>query len=83
MAAHLESKGCSVLDQTGLAQKGGAVVSHVRIAARPDDITTTRIANGAADLVLGCDVVVTAWGRHPGDDAGREDRGGGQTRRRP
>ncbi|MDD9984302.1 MAG: indolepyruvate ferredoxin oxidoreductase family protein [Gammaproteobacteria bacterium] len=60
MAAHLESKGCSVLDQTGLAQKGGAVVSHVRIAARPDGITTTRIANGAAHLVLGCDVVVTA-----------------------
>ena len=60
MAAHLESKGCSVLDQTGLAQKGGAVVSHVRIAPRPHDITTTRIANGAADLVLGCDVVVTA-----------------------
>ena len=60
MAAHLESKGCSVLDQTGLAQKGGAVVSHVRIAARPGDITTTRIANGAADLVLGCDAVVTA-----------------------
>ena len=60
MAAHLESKGCSVLDQTGLAQKGGAVVSHVRIAARPDDITTTRIASGAADLVIGCDVVVTA-----------------------
>ena len=49
-----------MLDQTGLAQKGGAVVSHVRIAGRPDDITTTRIANGAADLVLGCDVVVTA-----------------------
>ena len=60
MAAHLESKGCSVLDQTGLAQKGGAVVSHIRIAARPDDVTTTRIANGAADLVLGCDMVVTA-----------------------
>ena len=60
MAAHLESKGCSVLDQTGLAQKGGAVVSHVRIAARPGDVTTTRIANGAADLVLGCDMVVTA-----------------------
>ena len=60
MAAHLESKGCSVLDQTGLAQKGGAVVSHVRIAARPGDIATTRIAAGAADLVLGCDVVVTA-----------------------
>ena len=60
MAAHLESKGCSVLDQTGLAQKGGAVVGHVRIAARPGDVTTTRIANGAAGLVLGCDKVVTA-----------------------
>ena len=60
MAAHLESKGCSVLDQTGLAQKGGAVVSHVRVAARPGDVTTTRVANGAADLVLGCDMVVTA-----------------------
>ena len=49
-----------MLDQTGLAQKGGAVVSHVRIAAQPGDIATTRIAAGAADLVLGCDVVVTA-----------------------
>ena len=62
MAAHLEAKGCSILDQTGLAQKGGAVVSHVRIAKAPDDITATRIAAGAADLVLGCDIVV-AGGR--------------------
>jgi indolepyruvate ferredoxin oxidoreductase len=62
MAAHLEFRGCSILDQTGLAQKGGAVVSHVRIAARPEDITATRIAAGAADLVLGCDMVV-AGGR--------------------
>jgi indolepyruvate ferredoxin oxidoreductase len=30
MAAHLEGKGCSVLDQTGLSQKNGAVASHVR-----------------------------------------------------
>ena len=41
-------------------RRAGAVVSHVRIARQPGDITTTRIANGAADLVLGCDVVVTA-----------------------
>jgi indolepyruvate ferredoxin oxidoreductase len=58
MAAHLEAKGCSILDQTGLAQKGGAVVSHVRVAQGPEDITATRIAAGAADLVLGCDIVV-------------------------
>ena len=59
MAAHLESRGCSVLDQTGLAQKGGAVVSHVRIASSPEDIAATRVAAGSADLVLGCDVVVS------------------------
>src|SRR5690606_12489904 len=44
MAAHLEGKGCSVLDMTGLAQKGGAVFSHVRIADRPEDIHAVRIA---------------------------------------
>ena len=60
MAAHLEGKGVSVLDMSGLAQKYGAVMSHVRIAARPEDIHATRIATGGADLVLGCDLVVTA-----------------------
>ncbi|MCB1641661.1 MAG: 2-oxoacid:acceptor oxidoreductase family protein, partial [Xanthomonadales bacterium] len=58
MAAHLEGKGVSVLDQTGLAQKGGAVTCHVRIAAKPADIFAVRIAAGEADVVLGCDVVV-------------------------
>ena len=58
MAAHLENKGSSVLDQTGLAQKGGAVTTHVRIAQTPDDIHAVRIAAGEADLVLGCDMVV-------------------------
>ncbi|MBP6597705.1 MAG: 2-oxoacid:acceptor oxidoreductase family protein, partial [Arenimonas sp.] len=58
MAAHLENKGASVLDQTGLAQKGGAVTTHVRIAATPADIHAVRIAAGEADLVLGCDMVV-------------------------
>ena len=60
MAAHLEGKGCSVLDVTGLAQKNGPVTSHVRIARRPEDLFATRIGAGAADLVIGCDIVVTA-----------------------
>ncbi|MGH8042168.1 MAG: indolepyruvate ferredoxin oxidoreductase family protein [Rudaea sp.] len=58
MAAHLEGKGSTVLDQTGLAQKGGAVTCHLRIAQSPDDIHAVRIAAGEADLVLGCDMVV-------------------------
>lgn len=58
MAGHLEGKGATVLDQTGLAQKGGAVTTHIRIARQPDDIHAVRIAAGEADLVLGCDMVV-------------------------
>jgi indolepyruvate ferredoxin oxidoreductase len=58
MAGHLEGKGASVLDQTGLAQKGGAVTTHIRIAKRPEDIHAVRIAAGEADLVVGCDMVV-------------------------
>ncbi len=58
MAAHLEGKGSTVLDQTGLAQKGGAVTCHLRIAKDPSDIHAVRIAAGEADLVLGCDMVV-------------------------
>ncbi|MEE3626632.1 indolepyruvate ferredoxin oxidoreductase family protein [Nitrospirillum sp. BR 11752] len=60
MASHLESRGCTVLDMAGLAQKGGAVTSHLRIAERPEDIHATRIAAGGADVVLGCDIVVAA-----------------------
>ena len=64
MAAHLEGKGCTVLDQAGLAQKFGPVNTHVRIAARQDDIYAVRIAAGEADLLIGCDLVVAA-----GEDA--------------
>jgi indolepyruvate ferredoxin oxidoreductase len=60
MAAHLERRGCSVLDVTGLAQKNGPVTSHVRIADDPGTLFATRIAAGGADVVLGCDIVVTA-----------------------
>src|SRR3546814_19179967 len=59
MAAHIEGKGCAVIDMTGLAQKGGAVVTHVRIADRPEDIHAVRLASGGARLILGCDLVVT------------------------
>ena len=58
MAAHLEGKGVTVLDMTGLAQKGGAVMSHVRIADHQSQLHSTRIATGEAMLLLGCDIVV-------------------------
>src|SRR5262245_16362035 len=58
MAAHLESKGVGVLDMAGLAQKGGAVQSHIRIARKPDDIHAIRVAARDADLVIGGDIVV-------------------------
>jgi indolepyruvate ferredoxin oxidoreductase len=60
MAAHLEDKGVSVLDMSGLAQKYGAVMSHVQIAAMAEDIHATRLDTGGAHLVLGCDLIVTA-----------------------
>ncbi|APH73821.1 indolepyruvate ferredoxin oxidoreductase family protein [Aquibium oceanicum] len=59
MAAHLEDKGCGMIDMAGLAQKGGAVYSHVRIARTPEDIHAIRVSAGKADLVLGCDLVVS------------------------
>ncbi|MBS0345503.1 MAG: indolepyruvate ferredoxin oxidoreductase family protein [Proteobacteria bacterium] len=60
MAAHLDGKGVTVLDMTGLAQKGGSVFSHVRIADRPEDLHAVRIAAGEANAVIGGDLVVTA-----------------------
>jgi indolepyruvate ferredoxin oxidoreductase len=58
MAAHLEGKGVGIIDMAGLAQKGGAVSSHIRIANTPEDIHAIRVAAGGADLVLGGDIVV-------------------------
>ena len=60
MAAHIEGKGCSTLNQTGLAQKFGAVVSHVKVAKTQQDIHAVRVPDGDADLLLGCDLVVSA-----------------------
>ncbi len=59
MAAHLEGKGCGMIDMAGLAQKGGSVFTHVRVAATPGDIHAIRVSAGKADLVLGCDLVVS------------------------
>jgi indolepyruvate ferredoxin oxidoreductase len=59
MAAHLEGKGCGMIDMAGLAQKGGAVFSHVRLAPTPETIHAIRVAARQADLVIGCDLVVT------------------------
>ncbi|MGE0750009.1 MAG: indolepyruvate ferredoxin oxidoreductase family protein [Variibacter sp.] len=58
MAAHIEGKGIGIIDQQGLAQKGGAVYSHIRFANHPDDIHAIRVAARSADLVLAGDIVV-------------------------
>ena len=58
MAAHLDGKACGIVDMAGLAQKGGAVLSHIRIANRPEDIHAIRVPARGADLVLGGDLVV-------------------------
>ncbi|WP_310535149.1 indolepyruvate ferredoxin oxidoreductase family protein [Novosphingobium sp.] len=60
MAAQLEGKAAKVLDMTGMAQKGGAVTSHVRIAEFAEAIPSARLRAGQADLVIGCDLVVAS-----------------------
>jgi indolepyruvate ferredoxin oxidoreductase len=58
MAAYLEGKGCGIIDMAGLAQKGGSVLTHLKIADSPEAISAIRVSAGAAELVLGCDIVV-------------------------
>ena len=60
MAAHIEDMAFSSVDQTGISQKGGSVVSHLRLASRHGDINALRLNEGAADLIIGCDNVTTA-----------------------
>ncbi len=59
-AGHIEGLASTTADMAGLAQKGGAVYSHVRLAAKNDDLLSPRIIAGGADLVLACDAVVAA-----------------------
>ena len=58
MAAHVEGKGCTVLDMTGMAQKGGAVTAHIRVASSPAELSATRLSFGHADVLLACDAIV-------------------------
>ncbi len=60
MAAYLDGKGVGMMEMAGLAQKGGAVHIHLRIANQPSDISAIRVATGEADCVIGGDLVVTA-----------------------
>jgi indolepyruvate ferredoxin oxidoreductase len=59
LAAHLEGKGAGIIDMAGIAQKGGAVYSHLRIGRSPSEVNSIHVAAGKADLVLGCDLVVS------------------------
>jgi indolepyruvate ferredoxin oxidoreductase len=60
MAAHMEGKGIVTQDSAGLAQKGGATWSHILIANTQNEIRTTRVSMAAADLIIGCDPIVSA-----------------------
>ncbi|MDF2143159.1 indolepyruvate ferredoxin oxidoreductase family protein [Paenirhodobacter sp. CAU 1674] len=60
MAAHLDGKGAGMMEMAGLAQKGGAVHIHLRLANDPADISAIRVAVGEADCVIGGDLVVSA-----------------------
>ena len=62
MAAHLDGRFVSTLDMTGLAQKGGAVVSHVRMSSAEAQHSPTRIPAGGADVMIAADLV-TLGGR--------------------
>lgn len=64
MAAHLDGKAVSSLDVTGLAQKYGAVMSHIRLAGDPRQLQSSRLASREADVMLGCDLIVSS-----GDEA--------------
>ncbi|MBR0694108.1 indolepyruvate ferredoxin oxidoreductase family protein [Bradyrhizobium lablabi] len=66
MAAHLEARGVSVLDFTGFAQKFGPVLSYLRLAATPEALHQVRIDQGAADALIGCDLVVSSAAKASG-----------------
>jgi indolepyruvate ferredoxin oxidoreductase len=62
MAAHVDGKASQTLDMTGLAQKGGPVLSHVRFALDPDDIKAGKTPPASADVIIACDLVVASSG---------------------
>ena len=70
-AAHIEGKAAKVLDMTGMAQKGGGVMSHVRFGTSPDAIAGARLGTGKTDLLVACDLIVAS-----GPDVARTVREG-------
>ncbi len=60
MAAHIDGNAAATLDMAGLAQKGGPVLSHIRIARAPEDIRSARTPTAAADAVIAGDLIVAA-----------------------
>ncbi len=60
MAAHLDGKHVTVLDQTGLSQKAGGVTSHIRLANSAEKLHGLKVSRMGADLLLACDMVVAA-----------------------
>ncbi len=63
MAAHLDGRGVAMIEMAGLAQKGGAVHIHCRIAPQPSDINAIRVSVGECDTLIGGDLVVSAGAR--------------------
>lgn len=63
MAAHIDGKGAGMMEMAGLAQKGGAVHIHCRLANEPADISAIRVATGECDALIGGDLVVSAGAR--------------------
>ncbi len=59
-AAYMEGMGAALIDMVGISQKNGAVVTHLKLAAKPEDISAVRVASGHADLILGCDLITSS-----------------------
>jgi indolepyruvate ferredoxin oxidoreductase len=60
MAAHVDGRAGSVVDMTGLAQKGGAVFSHVKIGETEETVVGGRVPAASADVLIACDMLVAA-----------------------
>ncbi len=60
MAAHVDGRAASSVDMTGLAQKGGAVFSHVRIGETETSVIGGRVPAASAHVLIACDVLSAA-----------------------